>query len=186
MAAGWPAEFGVTSFPSPVCGYHASQLRAAYGANGTNTGRSQTIALVEVGIEYGYLVQAAGEGAGMYFSTGDSSGASPRRPTPTRPRSAAPPWGLGKTNNRLFETGWSTQEYQLSGNGKTWADNGENGAAGEAPACSGRSRPTRKVSSPPRWPPLPVTGVAWSALSRTSAPAWTIPPARSRSAATTP
>jgi subtilase family serine protease len=50
LAAGLPKMFGTTSFPSKVCGYHASQLRAAYGANGTNTGRSQTIALVELGL----------------------------------------------------------------------------------------------------------------------------------------
>jgi hypothetical protein len=50
LATGLPEMFGTTSFPSKVCGYHASQLRAAYGANGTNTGRSQTIALVELGL----------------------------------------------------------------------------------------------------------------------------------------
>ena len=29
---GLPAQFGVTSFPTDVCGYAAGQLRSAYGA----------------------------------------------------------------------------------------------------------------------------------------------------------
>ena len=41
MASGWPKLFGVTSFPTSVYGYHASQLRAAYRANGANTGKSR-------------------------------------------------------------------------------------------------------------------------------------------------
>lgn len=250
MAAGWPKQFGVTSFPSSVCGYHASQLRAAYGANSTNTGRSQTIALVELGtqndfpslvayaaamklpapsktryqklqvgmgscdasgwadeeeldveasyamapsahqlviggpscnngddlqslldadlavvngsggrplativsnswgnnvtfegqapdvtsIEHAYLVQAAAEGVGMYFSTGDSSGVEPPATDPYATAVGGTTLGLGKSNNRLFETGWSTQEYQLSGHGKSWAGNGEDGAAGGGPS----------------------------------------------------
>jgi subtilase family serine protease len=47
---GLPEQFGTTTFPTEVCGYSAGQLRAAYGANMTNTGRDQTIALVELGL----------------------------------------------------------------------------------------------------------------------------------------
>jgi subtilase family serine protease len=47
---GLPEQFGTTTFPTEVCGYSAGQLRAAYGANMTNTGRGQTIALVELGL----------------------------------------------------------------------------------------------------------------------------------------
>ncbi len=42
------SDFGRTSFPTQICGYSAKQLRAAYGANLTNTGKGQTIALVEL------------------------------------------------------------------------------------------------------------------------------------------
>jgi subtilase family serine protease len=45
-----PKHFGVTSFPTVICGYSAHQLRAAYGANTRNTGKGQTIALIELGL----------------------------------------------------------------------------------------------------------------------------------------
>lgn len=50
MATGLPEQFGVTSFPTFVCGYSAAQLRSAYGASWANTGKGQTIALVEQGL----------------------------------------------------------------------------------------------------------------------------------------
>lgn len=45
---GLPKYLGRTSFPIAICGYSAKQLRAAYGANLTNTGKGETIALVEL------------------------------------------------------------------------------------------------------------------------------------------
>jgi subtilase family serine protease len=45
-----PQAFGTTSFPTTICGYDATQVRAAYGANWANTGKGQTIALVELGL----------------------------------------------------------------------------------------------------------------------------------------
>ena len=50
MAAGLPRQFGVTSFPTFVCGYSAGQMRSAYRASWAATGKGQTIALVEVGL----------------------------------------------------------------------------------------------------------------------------------------
>jgi subtilase family serine protease len=47
--SGLPEQFGTTTFPTSVCGYSARQIRAAYGANWKNTGKGQTIALVELG-----------------------------------------------------------------------------------------------------------------------------------------
>ena len=49
-ATGLPAQFGVTSFPTDVCGYTAGQLRSAYGATDRAAGRGQRIALVELGL----------------------------------------------------------------------------------------------------------------------------------------
>ena len=49
-ASGLPAQFGVTSFPTDVCGYSAGQLRSAYGATARAAGRGQRIALVELGL----------------------------------------------------------------------------------------------------------------------------------------
>ena len=50
MARGLPRHFGVRSFPTFVCGYSARQMRSAYDANWANTGKGQTIALVEQGL----------------------------------------------------------------------------------------------------------------------------------------
>ena len=47
---GLPEQFGTTTFPTEVCGYSASQIRAAYGANDVNTGKGETVALVELGL----------------------------------------------------------------------------------------------------------------------------------------
>ena len=49
LEGGLPEHFGRTSFPTQVCGYSARLLRAAYGADMTNTGKGQTIAFVELG-----------------------------------------------------------------------------------------------------------------------------------------
>ena len=248
IATGKPEQFGTTSFPSEVCGYSASQLRAAYGANNTNTGKGQTIALVELGltqdmfltlqdyasanglpapsaqryeelslgqgsacgdpfdgeeqldvesaydmapgasqlvvggdscnegdqglqglfdadlavidgtnnhplasiasnsweggtegqapaltgIEHDYLVQAAAEGVGMYFSSGDGSGVETPSSDPDAIAVGGTTLGIGQTNNRLFETGWSTDIAALDGT--TWEDFGEQGAAGGGPS----------------------------------------------------
>jgi subtilase family serine protease len=44
-----PAFRGLTKASLPVCGYSASQLRAAYGATTKNNGAGQTVAMIEVG-----------------------------------------------------------------------------------------------------------------------------------------
>jgi subtilase family serine protease len=49
-ASGLPQQFGITSFPTALCGYTAGQLRSAYGANMSSTGRGQTVALIELGL----------------------------------------------------------------------------------------------------------------------------------------
>lgn len=50
MATGLPEHFGVTSFPTFVCGYSAGQIRSAYGASWAATGKGETVALVEEGL----------------------------------------------------------------------------------------------------------------------------------------
>lgn len=42
-----PAYRGLTKASLPVCGYSAAQIRAAYGATWTDTGKGQTVALTE-------------------------------------------------------------------------------------------------------------------------------------------
>ena len=48
--SGLPSRFGVTTFPTEVCGYSADQLRGAYGANTAHTGKGETVALIELGL----------------------------------------------------------------------------------------------------------------------------------------
>ncbi|MFZ0667087.1 MAG: protease pro-enzyme activation domain-containing protein [Acidimicrobiales bacterium] len=243
MATGLPEQFGVTSFPTFVCGYSADQIRSAYGASSAATGKGETIALVEVGLTkdmfltlqdyakanniaapspkrfselslgndtcgdpfdieeqldveasydmapganqlvvggdscdqkmdgnqatynadvavldgadnhplatvasnswesggesqplsqtklvHAYLVRAAGEGVGMYFSAGDGSGILEPSIDPYAIAVGGTTLGIGKSGNRLFETGWSTGISQLSDN--AWVFQGEDGASG--------------------------------------------------------
>jgi subtilase family serine protease len=259
---GLPKYLGRTSFPTAICGYSAKQLRAAYGANLTNTGRGETIALVEqappdpddlsilqdyakvmglpapskqrfaersvgkgcgnttdgaeqssVGaedpqveeqmdveaayamapganelvvagascggidpvsqgyldadqavldgsghhplasiasnswesggegqpasetkIEHAYLLQAAAEGVGMYFASGDYSGVNAPASDPYAIAVGGTTLGIGRTGNRLFETGWSTG--LLADQKGRWVNQGEGGgAAGGGPSA---------------------------------------------------
>jgi subtilase family serine protease len=83
-------------------------------------------------IENAYLVRAAGEGVGMYFSSGDGSGTFMPAADPFAVAVGGTTLGIGKTGNRLFETGWSTRFFILHKN--AWLDQGENGAAGGGPS----------------------------------------------------
>jgi 2-polyprenyl-6-methoxyphenol hydroxylase-like FAD-dependent oxidoreductase len=239
MAAHLPRHFGVTSFPTFVCGYTAWQMRKAYHAGPALTGQGQTVALVEVGLTkdmfltlrdyakanhmpapspdryaelsigsdtcgdpfnleeqldvesaydmapganelvvggnscqpemsaynadiaildgdgyhplatvasnswetgrqsqplsqtklaHAYLVRAAAEGVGMYFSAGDVSGIDEPSIDPDAIAVGGTTLGVGKTGNRLFETGWSDGISQLKKN--SWAFQGEVSAGG--------------------------------------------------------
>jgi subtilase family serine protease len=247
MATGLPQQFGVTSFPTFVCGYSALQMRSAYHANWANTGKGQTIALVEDGLTkdmfltlqdyaranhmpapsphryaelslgkdtcgdpfnieeqldvessydmapganqlvvggdscdaaedgnqgvydadiavldgagghplataasnswesgtesqplsqtnlvHAYLVRAAAEGVGMYFSAGDGSGVLEPSIDPNAIAVGGTTLGIGKTGQRLFETGWSTGISQLRNN--AWHFLSEDGAGGGGPS----------------------------------------------------
>jgi subtilase family serine protease len=246
--SGLPKQFGTTTFPTEVCGYSAAQIRAAYGANMRNTGKGQTVALVELGltpdmfltlqdyarhnhmpapssgryaelslgqgsacgdpfdveeqldvessydmapaasqlvvggdscnegdfglqglfnadeavlggkgdrplasvasnswesgdesqpadltnIEHAFLVQAAAEGVGMYFSSGDGSGVLAPSSDPFAIAVGGTTLGIGSTNKRLFETGWSTAVSNPQNH--RWVLLGEQGAAGGGPS----------------------------------------------------
>ena len=83
-------------------------------------------------IEHGYLVRAAGEGVGMYFSSADGSGDAMPSADPFATAVGGTTLGIGKTSNRLFETGWSTGISLLEPH--SWALLGEQGAAGGGPS----------------------------------------------------
>ncbi|HYZ52391.1 MAG TPA: S53 family peptidase [Streptosporangiaceae bacterium] len=85
-------------------------------------------------IEHAYLLRAAAEGVGMYFSSGDGSGVLAPSSDPYAIAVGGTTLGLGKTSNRLFETGWSTDFSLLSSDGKSWQNVGEYGASGGGPS----------------------------------------------------
>jgi subtilase family serine protease len=81
-------------------------------------------------IEHAYLVRAAGEGVGMYFSAGDGSGVLSPSSDPDATAVGGTTLGIGKANNRQFETGWSTGLSLLNRTGTGWKFAGEQGASG--------------------------------------------------------
>jgi subtilase family serine protease len=261
---GLPKYLGRTSFPTPICGYSAKQLRAAYGASMTSTGKGQTIALIEqsppdpkdfallqdyakvmglpapsrtrfaekaftkrctgadgapqvqeqaapqieeymdveaayamapgatdlvvtsticgspsdpisqslidanqavldgsghhplasivsnswdsdpegaqpaseTSVEHAFLLQAVAEGVGMYFASGDYPGVSAPPDDPYAIAVGATTLGIGRTGNRLFETGWSTGQFDAQ-NGR-WVSQYVNGGSGGGPSVAWR------------------------------------------------
>jgi subtilase family serine protease len=91
---------------------------------------TQPAALTE--IDHAFLVRAAAEGVGMYFSSGDISG--PQEPAidPLAIAVGGTTLGIGKTGHRQFETGWSDGE-SIEFHGK-WRLHVEVGAAGGGPS----------------------------------------------------
>ena len=85
-----------------------------------------------INIEHAILVRAAAEGVGMYFAAGDGSGAESPSDDPFAVAVGGTNLGIGKTGNRLFETGWSTGA-SVSIAGK-WVLLTELGATGGGPS----------------------------------------------------
>jgi subtilase family serine protease len=75
-------------------------------------GENQSASLTS--IENGYLVRAAAEGVGMYFSSGDTSGVEMPSSDPYATAVGGTTLGIGASGNRLFETGWSTGAFTLT------------------------------------------------------------------------
>ena len=84
-------------------------------------------------IENAYLVRAAAEGVGMYFSSGDVSGVEMPASDPYAIAVGGTTLGIGATGNRLFETGWSNGAYELTSH-HTWLFLRELAAAGGGPS----------------------------------------------------
>jgi subtilase family serine protease len=79
-------------------------------------------------IEHSLLVRAAAEGVGMYFSAGDSSGVLTPASDPYAISVGGTTLGVGNTDPRLFETGWSTGMYTDPTG--SWQFQGEEGGTG--------------------------------------------------------
>ena len=97
------------------------------------------------------LIRAAAEGVGMYFASGDTPGVETPSDDPFATGVGGTSLGIGKSGDRLFETGWSTGVQYT--NHHHWASPDVNGAAGGGPS--------------PRWAePAYQKGVVPPALSR--------------------
>ena len=86
----------------------------------------------QTNLVHAYLVRAASEGVGMYFSAGDGSGVLEPSIDPDAIAVGGTTLGIGATGNRLFETGWSTGISQLKNN--AWVFGNEDGASGGGPS----------------------------------------------------
>jgi subtilase family serine protease len=100
-------------------------------------------------IENAYLVRAAGEGVGMYFSAGDGSGVLLPSSDPFATAVGGTTLGIGKANNREFETGWSTGLSLLNRAGTHWRFFGEQGASGGGPSLIWKEPAYQKGVVPP-------------------------------------
>ncbi len=98
-------------------------------------------------IEHAFLLQAAAEGVGMYFSSGDASGIEAPSSDPFAIAVGGTTLGIGSANNRLFETGWSTAESNPQHH--HWVLLGEQGAAGGGPSLLWRQPLYQKGIVPP-------------------------------------
>jgi subtilase family serine protease len=83
-------------------------------------------------IEHAYLVRAAAEGVSMLFSAGDASGVETPSSDPFVTAVGGTSLGIGNKVARLFETGWSVQDYSDVKN--RWVPQGEAGATGGGPS----------------------------------------------------
>jgi len=105
---------------------------ATIASNSWGSGDEDQPALL-TNIEHAYLVKAAAEGVGMYFSSGDYAGVAEPAVDPYAIAVGGTSLGIGKTGNRLFETGWSTnvvgqqfgssvwQEFGIESTGGGWS-----------------------------------------------------------------
>ena len=87
-----------------------------------------------VSIMHSFVLRAAGEGVGMYFSSADAPGVYVPADDPYATAVGGTSLGVGKTGQRLFETGWSNEYLALNRKGTGYIDEGIAGAAGGGPS----------------------------------------------------
>jgi subtilase family serine protease len=128
---------------------------ATIASNSWNSGpESQPLSYTS--IENGYLVRAAAEGVGMYFSSGDTPGVVMPSSDPYAIAVGGTSLGIGASNNRLFETGWSTGAFTLTKN-NTWQNRGLPAAAGGGPSLLWAEPAYQKGVVPPALTKAPGT-----------------------------
>ena len=122
------------------------------------------------------LIRAAGEGVGMYFASGDTTGTQAPSEDPFATSVGGTSLGIGRDGRRLFETGWSEgivvpfhhgwgspTEFNGSGGGPSlrWAEPAyQKGVVPAALSRDGASRSTPDLSALADW----VTGFTYGVL----------------------
>jgi len=107
-----------------VVDHHVAQIVSnSYGDLGEDLPADQIAA------ERAIFIQAACEGIGLYFSSGDNGDEVDTLGTRTTDNPASSPWvtavggtslGVGARNDYLFETGWGTSKSVLTDDGSAW------------------------------------------------------------------
>ena len=110
---------------------NGSRPLATIASNSWGSGDEDQPALV-TNIEHAYLVKAAAEGVGMYFSAGDSEGTFEPAVDPYAIAVGGTSLGIGKTGSRLFETGWSTNIVGEPFGSTAWQEFGSEATGGGA------------------------------------------------------
>ena len=90
--------------------------------------------LSQTKLVHAYLVRAAAEGVGMYFSAGDGSGSSSRQSTPTRSLSAAPRSASARPANGCSRR--AGQRGSLNSKNE-WVSEGKTARREAGQACTG-------------------------------------------------
>lgn len=119
---------------------------ATIASNSWETGPESEPSSV-IAIAHSYLLRAAAEGVGMYFSSGDGSGVLSPASDPDAIAVGGTTLGIGKTGDRLFETGWSDGQSVVR-DGR-WRLVEEEGAAGGGPSVI-YGEPTYQVGVVPK------------------------------------
>jgi subtilase family serine protease len=116
-----------TAILNGVGGHPLAQI-----ASNSWEGNDESQPLNLVNIEHAYLLRAAAEGVSMLFSAGDGSGVLTPSSDPYATAVGGTTLGIGRTDPRLFETGWSTGlDFDVR---NRWVPEGEAYASGGGPS----------------------------------------------------
>jgi subtilase family serine protease len=103
---------------------------ATIASNSWGPAVDETSDPADIPVMHQILLRAAGEGVGMYFASGDQPGVGTPQDDPYAIGVGSTSLGLDAKNNRLFETGWSTDAKVINADG-TYTDEGPtDGASG--------------------------------------------------------
>jgi subtilase family serine protease len=114
---------------APLTG-HGSRARAAIESVSFSLGSESGVAPSVQKAGHAIALRAAAEGVSLLYASGDGPGVTSPASDPDVTAVGGTTLGLGAHNQRLFETGWSDDLGERSGNSGPWQDAGIPDAAG--------------------------------------------------------